>query len=102
MIPTIGRIVHYTLSEQNASAINKRRHDAAQSGIASQESGAQVHFGNGAQAGQVYPAIIVRTWGDTEDSVVQLQVFLDGNDTFWATSAVQGDAQGQWRQPPRA
>jgi hypothetical protein len=32
--------------------------------------------------------------------MVNLQVVLDGNDHYWATSRIQGDEPGQWRWPP--
>lgn len=94
--PSIGRIVHYTLSEQDAAAINKRRADAknlnaAGVTLASQELGAQVHFGNSVNAGDVYPLVITRVWGDRPDSAVNGQVLLDGNDTYWATSVNLGE-----------
>ncbi|MDP9185616.1 MAG: hypothetical protein M3O29_08120 [Actinomycetota bacterium] len=104
--PSIGRIVHYKISEQDAVQINKRRADAknlnaAGVTLASQGLGPQIHIGNGVQAGDVYPAMIVRTWGGTRGSSVQLQVFLDGNDTFWATSVSEGDGERNWQWPPR-
>lgn len=49
----------------------------------------------------MYPAVIVRAWGDTEQSAVNLQVLLDGCDTYWATSRSQVPGQGQWIEPPR-
>jgi hypothetical protein len=102
MKPTIGRIVHFSLHAEHAKAINKRRTDARSSGITTQASGAVVHVGNDAREGDVYPAMIVRTWGEREDSPVQLQVFLDGSDTYWATSVPHGDQPGTWSWPPRA
>ena len=45
--------------------------------------------------------MIVRTWGDDPALYVQLQVFLDGNDTLWATSRMQGENENEWREPPR-
>lgn len=90
--PTIGRIVLYCLSAQDAEEINRRRTspDSIAKRIFAEPPawpvGAQAHIGNGVAVGDVYPAVIVRTWGDTPDAVVNLQVFLDGNDTFWATS----------------
>ena len=87
MIPTVGRIVHYTLSEQ----------DAAQIKLARQVDGTQ-RVGNFAEAGQVYPMLIVRCWGTTAESSVNGQVFLDGNDTHWVTSVSQGDGPCQWRE----
>lgn len=94
--PSIGRIVHYKLSEQDAAEINRRRLVPYPNG-----KGSQVHVGNPAAMGQVYPALIVRTWGDTPESAVQLQVFLDGNDTLWATSVQCGDGPRTYAWPTR-
>lgn len=108
MIPTPGRIVAYTLTEQDAGQINKRRWDAHLSKIASEESGVVVHHGNVVAEGDVYPMIITRAWYATEDSPVNGQVLLDGNDTLWVTSRnqdldVDGDmpASGKWAAYPR-
>lgn len=86
--PTIGRIVHYRLTEQDALAIEHRR----------AEQPLTVGQSNAAHAGDVYPAIVVRCW---DDDVVNLQVFLDGPDSYWRTSAQHGDEQGRWFWPPR-
>jgi hypothetical protein len=78
---TIGRIVHYKLATHDAAVINQK-----------------TRTGNEARTGDVYPALIVRVWGG---SGANLQVFLDGADTYWATSRTEGDAEGQWSWPPR-
>ena len=83
--PTIGRIVHYQLSEFDAEEISARR---AVTGDA----------GNHVQSGQVYPALVVRTFGGPN---ANLQVLLDGTDTYWATSRTSGDRPGTWAWPPR-
>lgn len=106
-VPTIGRIVIYTLTDADAEAINRRRKEAEvakQSTIAPLEwpLGAQVHIGNSVAQGMSFPMVIVRTWGDTPESAVQGQVLLDGNDTFWAMSRVCGEHAGMWRWPPSA
>lgn len=106
-VPTIGRIVLYTLSQYDADAINRRRADWERNrhDETSGERGGkgyQAHVGNRAEAGDVCPALIVRVWGDTEQSTVNLQVLLDGTDTYWATSSPQGDGEGRWRWPERA
>lgn len=103
MIPSLGRIVHYRLNEYDAVMVNRRRADAQASAIASATTGAVVHAGNATRAGDVFPMMIVRVWADepTEITCVQGQVFLDGNDTLWVTSRQQGDAEGQWFEPPR-
>lgn len=108
MIPTIGRIVHYRLSADDADQINRRRTSGSE--IAKRITaipqewplGAQAHIGNKAEEGQTFPAIIVRTWGETEHSAVQLQVFLDGNDTFWATSVIVGEGPRTYSWPTRS
>ena len=87
---SIGRVVHYTLSEGDARIIQTRRTD-------------MILFGNQARAGDVYPAVVVRVFpGGTESNgVCNLQVLLDGPDTHWATSRVQGDTPGTWAWPAR-
>lgn len=106
MIPTIGRIVHYMLSEQEAGEINARRKgaqnlNAAGVTLASQNLGPQIHQGNQVSEGDVFPMIITRVWGDQPDSAVNGQVLLDGNDTLWATSVSHGDGPRHFVWPPR-
>ncbi|MBP2208177.1 hypothetical protein JOJ86_005903 [Rhodococcus percolatus] len=102
MKPSIGRIVHYTLSEQDAEAINKRRSDF-QKHLKSEgygDTGYIAHYGNDARAGDVYPALIVRVW---DGDLVNLSVQLDGTDTYWATSRHEGvGLHNHWVWPPRA
>ncbi|MEV6105715.1 hypothetical protein AB0M28_13505 [Streptomyces sp. NPDC051940] len=98
MQPTIGRIVRYTLTEADAEQINRRRKDFHQSGVAQDHTGYVGHVGNHAQAGDVFPAMIVRVW-DEGTVTVNAQVFLDGNDTLWATSRAEGEGPGTWVWP---
>jgi hypothetical protein len=104
MTPTIGQIVHYRLSERDAQDINRRRHDFSAFTRAYGENGNPGatghvgHFGNAVKPGDTFPAMIVKVW----DPSVNLQVHLDGNDLFWATSRTQGEQGGQWMWPPRA
>jgi hypothetical protein len=109
MKPAIGSRVVYQLSQYDADEINRRREDFAAFNRANRSSvtepgfpgrsGHIGHFGNPASEGDVYPADVVRTFGG---STANLQVHLDGNDTYWATSRAQGDghAQWSWPQPP--
>lgn len=109
MQPTIGRIVHYTLTPADADAINKRRADFAafQQTLAGPidpghrgATGHVAHVGNHATAGAVYPAMVVQVWDATTPSA-NLQVVLDGTDTYWATSRSEGEGEGHWVWPPR-
>jgi hypothetical protein len=96
-IPTPGSIVLYTLSEQDAEQINRRRRDAAAS-LASEQNpvGAQLHAGNTAAAGDVYPMVIVRVWMDTPGGAVNGQVLLD---TLWVTSVNVGEGERHFTWP---
>lgn len=111
---TIGRTVHYTLNETDATEINRRRTTGAliaarmKASVPAVEggaapiygwpAGAQAHIGNDAQAGQVCPAVSVRVWSP---GMANLQVMLDGNDVYWATSRHEGSEPGTWAWPPR-
>jgi hypothetical protein len=104
---TIGRIVLYILTEQDAAEINRRRTTGCKiaeriAKNTEQSSawplGAQAHIGNSVEAGQVYPLIVTKVWSA---GCVNGQVLLDGNDCLWATSATEGEQGHQWHWPPR-
>lgn len=61
-------------------------------------TGHQRHVGNHAAEGDQYPAVIVRVF-DPSSTTVNLQVHLDGNDTYWATSRQAGDGPGRYQLP---
>ncbi len=87
IIPTIGRVILYCLSENDAAEINRRRTTGGLIHERIQQDkwplGAQAHIGNSVSEGDVYPGIVVRVWsGD----MINTQILLDGNDTYWATS----------------
>ena len=90
-VPSIGRIVHYRLSAQDAKAINACRLNSLNTKLS----------GNPVCEGDTYPMIIVRVWGDKHNSAVNGQVMLDGNDLFWATSVLVGDGPRSFSWPPR-
>lgn len=115
-IPSIGRIVHYKLSAFDVAQIMRRRTTGKSiaermavqvsqvetaTPILGWPTGAQAHIGNDVHEGDVYPMMIIRVWGPTAESAVNGQVFLDGNDVFWVTSAVVGDQPGTFAWPPR-
>jgi hypothetical protein len=98
MIPTIGRIVIYTVTEEDAVKINTRRrhfvafnenHRTTGLGHFVQEgqpgkTGHMAHVGSTVYPGDEYPAMITRVWDDGE---VNLKVELDGTDNFWVSYA---------------
>lgn len=102
-VPTVGRTVHYRLDSYDADTINMRRAQALANLPEHRErpTGAQLHVGNGVKAGDVFPMVIVRVWGDQPKASVNGQVILDGSDNYWATSVVEGDGQRQWFWPER-
>lgn len=109
MKPTVGRTVVYKVSEYDAAEINQRRSDAGafhrtlpDHPVPSGElgrTGHVEHHGNAVAEGDEFPAVVVRTFGGT---TVNLQVQLDGNDHYWATSRSEGEDPGFWSWPPRA
>lgn len=91
---SVGRIVHYRLSSTDAERIEARR------AYARAKSDPDPPGGNTVRAGDVVPLIVVHPWSDV---VLNGQAILDGNDTYWVTSAEQGDGtcDGRWFWPPR-
>ena len=102
--PTVGRTVHYRLDSYNAEVINKRGRTPRETlpEHTQRAEGTQLHIGNGVCAGMVVPMIITRVWGTSSGSLVNGQVILDGTDTYWDTSVIEGDDQRSWFWPPRA
>lgn len=111
-VPSIGRIVHYRLSEDDAAQINRRRTTGksiadrmkmvGSDGITGWPAGAQAHIGNSVAEGDTFPMLIVRCWGTTATSCVNGQVFLDGNDALWATSVSVGEGPRTFSWPTRS
>lgn len=108
MKPSIGRIVLFKVTEEQADQINRRRTSGSSiyDRIQSKEwpVGAQAHIGNYVYSDQVFPMLIIRVWPDEfgpNFAGVNGQVFLDGNDSLWVTSAGEGTAAGQWSWPER-
>ena len=101
---TAGRMVYYTLDQKDAEAINRRRTDSgnilAQIHDGTWPAGAQAHIGNEAKEGQIFPMMVVVVWGST---MVNGQVFLDGNDVLWVQSISEsnGSSPHCWHWPPR-
>lgn len=112
--PTVGCIVHYILTEEDATRINRRRTDgnsiATRLARESQNLspphwpyGAQAHIGLQAHATDTLPAMVV--YVDDATYWVDLQVFLRGNDVLFVTDVKegpdrQGNVMGCWQWPP--
>lgn len=104
--PTIGRIVRYVLSENDVSAIMRRRDDAVRNfeKHKADRLGTMIHIGNTVNVGQIVSAVVVQEWDGTR---VNLKCFLDGNDDYWITGveysdALYADALGTWHWPSRS
>lgn len=97
-VPTIGRTVLYQLSDFDADEINRRRATSTAPRSEDWPEGAQAHVGNQVRVGQEYPAVVVAKFSE---DMVNLQVLLDGNDSFWATSRHEGTDPGNWHWPAR-
>lgn len=83
MQPTLGRIVLYTISDEDAAGIADHR-------VRKNLGGAPI------AEGDVFPAIIVRVW---PDETVNLRVLLDGHDFFWAIARTETVGAGAWAWP---
>lgn len=118
-VPSIGRIVHYRLSADDAVQINRRRTDVGsiaarmRNAIPPQEgqnadtiygwpAGAQAHIGNLVAEGDTFPMMITRVWGDTPSSAVNGQAYLDGTDALWVTGACVGEGPRTFSWPVRS
>jgi hypothetical protein len=88
VIPSVGRIVLYRLTADDATQINRRRPTGVKAG-----AGKIVHVGNPVAEGEAFPLIITRVWGAVDGS--------DGNDSLWVTSVMEGDGLRHWFVPPR-
>lgn len=88
IVPTIGRIVLYTIPSYQAQEINRRREHGRDSMDYHRwkKNGTMVHVGNTVTEGQVVPAMVVAVWGGEVHSAVNLKLFLDGSDDYWVTS----------------
>lgn len=111
MKPTIGRIVHYTLSDTDAQAVNRRRTTGKAIAERIPEGrwpvGAQAHIGRDVAAGEVYPMLItfVPAPKENEMTPVSGRVFLDGSDELQVraeqVATGSSDANGLWQWPAR-
>jgi hypothetical protein len=111
MNPTVGRIVHYRLTEEDAEHVNRRRTTSVSvqermplvvdyvhgHAIHAWPQGAQAHIGLPAFDGQELPMLITRVRVES----INGQVFLEGNDVLWVVDIREGIQNGQWHWPER-
>ncbi len=85
-----GRIVYFVFSQQAVEEVMRRRTTGASIAerivLRTWPLGAQAHIGNAVQAGDIYPAMVVRVEARSENGHVNLKVMLDGSDDYWAPS----------------
>jgi len=112
---TIGRIVLYVLSHQDAENINRRRTNGGT--IAERiltgewPVGAQAHIGNPVKAWDILPALVVKVEEVGGPGLFQpptkllptLKVFLDGTDSLWVLRCGEDEKKkpGSWHWPQR-
>lgn len=97
-IPTIGRIVHYCLTEDDCAVIRQQRRPKTLNDVVS-------GFGNGTNPGDIIGMFLTGFFqdGNTHGKYfVNGQCILDGNDSLWVTTVKEGVDPGQWHWPPRA
>lgn len=87
---SIGRIVHYRLTEQDAAELEQQRTDKR-------------IRANSHRAGDVVPMLVVRVWPDETRAagLINGQAFIDGAGSLWVTSVRDGTEPGTWSWPPR-
>lgn len=90
--PSIGRIVHYKLTDGDVSQINDQ--------APARDPNSGLTRRNPVAAGQEFPAQIVAVFNEAAGTC-NLVVQLDGAAQYWATSRSHGDEPGQWAWPTR-
>lgn len=90
LLPSLGRIVHYVLSADDVDAIDRLMPIVVDG---------QRQPRNPVAVGDMYPAMVVKVFGAP---YANLQVFLDGACTYWATSRGEGDQPATWSWPARS
>lgn len=79
-MPTVGQIVNYRASKEDADTANGRRSTVAQS-----------HCGGHMKAGDVLPLMVTKI----NEKTFNGQLFLDGNDSHWVKGTTFGEAEGE-------
>lgn len=94
-MPALGQTVQYMLTTLDVDHITRRR--AAAERAAADPPHLIGPSGADVAEGDIYPAIVVRVI--SLDGPVNLQVWLDGNDTLWTERVEEGTTPGHWAWP---
>jgi len=89
MLPDIGQVVLYALTEEQAEQITKRRLE-----------GADPTFGLSVLPGDAVPMLVAARasgFGDGVNAVSGRLLLEDDEESWWVTSVVEGVAPGAWR-----
>jgi hypothetical protein len=97
-MPQLGQTVLYTLTAGDVRYITGNRQRSEQAALASDVLGAALH-GAEVRVGDVYAATVVRVHSIDPDEPINLQVHLDGNDTYWTVRRSEGTGPGTWTWP---
>jgi hypothetical protein len=97
----LGDIVHYTLTADDAAAINRRRTDGASISDrlfkGSWHPGAQAHIGEPVAEGYVVPMTVTKIEPqDFSECLLSGQCTLNGTDSYWVRKARPGLTVGTW------
>jgi hypothetical protein len=105
----LGDVVLYTLTGDDASAINRRRTDGASISDrlfkGNWHPGAQAHIGEPVTEGDVVPMTVTRIDSqcpdepavDTQGLLLSGQCTLNGTDSYWVRKAAPGVTPGRWQ-----
>ena len=89
MLPDIGQVVLYSLTEEQAEEINRRRQESSTPGLVP-----------GVIPGDAVPMIVAACAAGYDDGVTAVagRLMLDDEDeNWWVTSVTEGVTPGAWR-----
>ena len=106
--PSIGRVVHYVLTDQDTQAIRAQRAGRVVDVSVNPVRTVAVHYGRTHFVGDVVSLDITRVTGG---NIISGQARLDGNDVLWVTDVPNFEVDedsgafeiraGTWHWPPR-
>jgi hypothetical protein len=90
MLPDIGQVVLYALTEEQAEQITRRRQRNADAGF---------HPVPGVLPGDAVPMLVAARASGYGDGVTAVagRLLIDDDEDWWVTSVTEGIAPGAWR-----